>query len=349
MFSSSVQTKSCTSSLLFPRHEPLWLVQEAVSSISCPPTCQPRKYGLKTISTFSKCFIDWSITKLLLHVPLVDHSWLTSVDISDLYIMGNETKETKLGMDILDISQHSDITYGISSLLQVPVLHWPSKAALFSSLAQEKFSNRRYRSQLSVSLRFLCPIQKPTLCKNSYHIVQNEIKSKCQGCRFVLKEFSDAALVELPTMPTSGDWPRNHSYCTLTDLWQQIWAREKESQMRDTDTRYLSIDIYRKWNENEASTFLCLRAASISLSSWNENCLHFQVTIALLEVFSIRACPWDKRTARSFECLFEILSPLQGGLRWLCIIPKVFAFGGAYVRDAGTERTHKITSQNRHK
>lgn len=63
------------------------------------------------------------------------------------------------------------------------------------------------------------------------------------------------------------------------------------------------VSIYHNWNENEASTFLCLRAASISLSSWNENCLHFQVTIALLEVFSIRSCPWDKRTARSFECL----------------------------------------------
>ena len=94
-------------------------VSEAWTSLARTGSCQlhqlssnlpATKVRRENDSTCSKCFIDWSITKLLLHVPLVDHSWLTSVDVSDLYNLGNETKETKLGMDILDISQHSDST-----------------------------------------------------------------------------------------------------------------------------------------------------------------------------------------------------------------------------------------------
>ena len=102
-----------------------------------------------------------------------------------------------------------------------------------------------------------------------------------------------------PTMPCRGKnlWrtPKPFLLYTYCD------SRSDQERVSNAMRQKVSIAL-----EIEASTFLCLRAASISLSSWSVKCLHFLVTIALLKVFSIRSCPWENRIARSCECLFDL-------------------------------------------
>lgn len=169
-----------------------------------------------------------------------------------------------------------NLVWTFSTSLNILIVHKASQSAPSACLTlaiqscgfQLLGAGKVFQSTIQVTTVCLPQVPLPHSKTNamqkviSYYSKWDTVKSKCQGCRFVLKEFSDAALVELPTMPTcrgknlSKLTPKPfllYTYWPVTAGQQVLSKRERVSNARHGHKvsiyRYLS-QMKWKWGEH---------------------------------------------------------------------------------------------------